>query len=459
VSTKRDLVEAHSFSRRRLVTAFVSGAPGGREVEPTRPGRAIVGGLALAVLLVAGAAIAGIFSPRTPEGWRDKGIVIAKETGNNYVVLEDEGPLLPTDPISARLIYGSAPEEVQSVPQDEINKVEIGDDVGIYGAPDNLPSTGLLVDTGWTACMNDSGGAQFRIDREPDVRAAPGSAVTVEGGDGGRWLVASAVDGSGAYRLALGSGRTANGILARLGLGSAPEYAVPDEWLNLFRSGPSLTTASFGVSGGGAAPYAGSLGDASLRIGDLVSYAGTSYVLDEDAPVEVTPFAAAVYEVVAGREPKQIDTFEARPRKAAALAAWPGPAPVALAAEPCALLDAGTGRAARTQLATSPGGEADAGGVGEAIRFSVAPGQGAFVRTAGHGDRSGGQRWVVDAGGTRYRLGGKGAETAGLLGYGSHDPPTIPDAWIEQFACGPELSARAALGSPDAERATSSCDA
>ena len=50
MATKKDLVEAYSFSRRRLVTAFVSGAPGGREVEPARPGRTIVGGLALAVL-------------------------------------------------------------------------------------------------------------------------------------------------------------------------------------------------------------------------------------------------------------------------------------------------------------------------------------------------------------------------------------------------------------------------
>ena len=81
MATKRDLVEAYSFSRRRLVTAFVSGAPGGREVEPTRPGRTIVGGLALAVLLVAGAAIAGVFAPKDPEDWTKPGLIVSKETG------------------------------------------------------------------------------------------------------------------------------------------------------------------------------------------------------------------------------------------------------------------------------------------------------------------------------------------------------------------------------------------
>ena len=45
MATKKDLVEAYSFSRRRLVTAFLSGAPGGREVEPSRPGRTVVGGV------------------------------------------------------------------------------------------------------------------------------------------------------------------------------------------------------------------------------------------------------------------------------------------------------------------------------------------------------------------------------------------------------------------------------
>ena len=64
MATKKDLVEAHAFSRRRLVTAFVSGAPGGREVEPVRPGRVLIGGMALSVLLLAGAAIAGFLLGR-----------------------------------------------------------------------------------------------------------------------------------------------------------------------------------------------------------------------------------------------------------------------------------------------------------------------------------------------------------------------------------------------------------
>ena len=66
MATHRDLVDAQAFSRRRLVAAFVSGAPGGREVEPVRPGRVLIGGIALSMLLMAGAAIAGFLQGGLP---------------------------------------------------------------------------------------------------------------------------------------------------------------------------------------------------------------------------------------------------------------------------------------------------------------------------------------------------------------------------------------------------------
>jgi hypothetical protein len=62
VATERELAEAHSFVRRRLVTALVSGAPGGREVERPRAGRAVVAGIALALLLIGAAAVSGVLA-------------------------------------------------------------------------------------------------------------------------------------------------------------------------------------------------------------------------------------------------------------------------------------------------------------------------------------------------------------------------------------------------------------
>ncbi len=57
VASKRDLVEAHSFLRRRLIRALVSGQTGGHAADQPGVARAIMGGVVVAALLVAGAAV------------------------------------------------------------------------------------------------------------------------------------------------------------------------------------------------------------------------------------------------------------------------------------------------------------------------------------------------------------------------------------------------------------------
>ena len=133
MATKKDLVEAHAFSRRRLVTAFVSGAPGGREVEPVRPGRVLIGGVALSVLLLAGAAIAGFLLGRPPAQWLDEGsFVISKDTGEQYVVMRGgDDPLLQRVPnfVSAQLLLGKAELTPYTVRDKYIRTVDLGEDL------------------------------------------------------------------------------------------------------------------------------------------------------------------------------------------------------------------------------------------------------------------------------------------------------------------------------------------
>ena len=59
MASKQELIQAHRFSRRRLLTAFTSGAPGGRELAPAKPLRGVVVGLALAVLTAVGTLVVG----------------------------------------------------------------------------------------------------------------------------------------------------------------------------------------------------------------------------------------------------------------------------------------------------------------------------------------------------------------------------------------------------------------
>lgn len=51
MTSRKDLLEAQASTRRRLLAALVSGAAGGGEPEPSGTGRALLGGVAVAVLV------------------------------------------------------------------------------------------------------------------------------------------------------------------------------------------------------------------------------------------------------------------------------------------------------------------------------------------------------------------------------------------------------------------------
>src|SRR5688572_24701877 len=152
MATKKDLVEAHAFSRRRLVTAFISGAPGGREVEPVRPGRVLIGGVALSLLLLAGAAIAGFLIGRPNSQWLEAGsFVTSKDTGEQYVVLEGgDDPEIRRVPnyISAQLLLGESDLTPYQVRDKYIREVTLGEDLGIDDAPAGLPDPEGLIQDG-----------------------------------------------------------------------------------------------------------------------------------------------------------------------------------------------------------------------------------------------------------------------------------------------------------------------
>jgi len=452
VSTKRDLVEAHAFSRRRLVTAFVSGAPGGREVEPVRPGRAIVGGIALAVLLLAAAAIAGHFKPTTPDNWLEPGMFVSKENGQGYVIVEEGRPLQPVvNATSAKLIFGEDLDP-QTVVQAAIDKEEIGDRIGIFGAPESLPAESLLVGSGWTACANSDAGVRVRIDGVPGATEVGNGAVVVRA-DGQTYVVAQG--DTGAHRLLLPRApREQADVLNALRIGSPETVRTTSEWVNLFPEGPALGAASFGVSGGGTVSYGGQ----QFRVGELVSYQGSTYLVGSRAPMALDPFAEAVYRALTRdrREPTEVSSIGLRTD--AAPNGWPSVLPQPIGDEACAVLHAQEDEAAFVGLGTDPAPEASAEGLSHEIDTSVAPSLGAYVKTAGHGATDGGTPWLVDSQGKRYRLGGPQGATADALGYSGYPVPTIPESWIEPIRrCGPELSRTAALGRPDDVKVSETC--
>lgn len=458
MATKRDLVEAHAFSRRRLVTAFLSGAPGGREVEPARPGRTIVGGAALGVLLLAGAAVSGVLASRTAVDWNNPGLVISKEKGQPYVITrESQHPVL--NPVinitSARLVLGSSVEPVV-VPEKTIQEQKIGPEIGILGAPATVPDTGELVETGWTACTETGRGVRTYVSPTPDASYAGRDGFVVESGSD-RYLIATSAAGTGAYRYLLppAAGGAQDRFLQSVGLGVGSEAVrVPAEWLNLFQAGGDLDWQSFGIPGsayGRPVSYAQQIHVRRGRVGDLVQVGDVGYLLGPDGPIRLSTFAQGVYE--ASSPPSGGGQIFHRPtmdRDAVvspyASALWPEGRLTPAAGEVCAVLQASAGTRPEVALATDPGDQATAAHVDEGRRTAgVAPRAGAYVKSADFSQATRGLPYLVDLKGTSHVLEGAAAER---LGYGSYAAPVVPDTWVKLFPTGAVLSPSLALCEP-----------
>lgn len=460
MATKKDLVEAYSFSRRRLVTAFVSGAPGGREVEPARPGRMIVGGVALAVLLIAGAAVAGALKPRADVEWDDPGLV-TDDHGALYIILDKEEiagqPQLRSviNVTSAQLILG-AEEEARNVPTEDIADRKKGSPIGILGAPATVPGAPQLINDGWTSCTGTGFGIKTDVSDEGRVRSTPDLGLVVRGAQSDQvFLIAEAkLPGlpTRAYRYPMPDDN--DSLYTALNVSPTDEITVPERWLELFPPGGALDETGLGLADWGRpADLPGY--PAGARVGDWFDSNGTLVALTKQGAVELSPFAAAVLRNTPGRTrpPRQVDDLsglDILPEKPYEAAQWPEDLPADSPAgdeQVCGVLETAEDEAPAVRLATTPEGAASAEDVDVEMReVTVQSGHGAVVRSAD---------WITDAGGTVHLIDDRGFSypLAGdievtNLGYAGVPALVVPDVWNKLFDVGPELSRDAALCPP-----------
>ena len=459
MATKKDLVEAHAFSRRRLVTAFVSGAPGGREVEPVRPGRVLIGGVALSVLLLAGAAIAGFLLGRPPAQWLDEGsFIISKDTGEQYVVLRGgDDPLEQRVPnyVSAQLLLQDAELTPYTVRDKYIRTVQLGEDLGIEGAPAGLPSASELVDDGWTACTGSEVGIKVAVQQTPTVEDLTGSAFLVSH-KGEQWLIATAPavgnQQERAYRFPMPANQTsASTVGNRIGFGATP-VEVDVDWLNLFPERDALEEDAFGVTRRGeSVPYGDSRTDLSrYRIGDLLlADTGRYYLLGDEAPEELSPFAGMVYDVVGRAATPVSEDLVASFGSTKYPAEWPTALPVAVPGGAlCGVLHPEAGADPAVSLATNPTGAADPSEVSSGRHeVDVEPSAGAYVQSGSEAAADAGTLYVIDTKGEKYAL--FGPQVPDFIGYAEVDPPLVPSTWLEFFEPGVPLSTNRARRLPD----------
>lgn len=444
MASKKELVEGQAFSRRRLVTAFVSGAPGGREVEPGKPLRAVVGGVVLSAVLVVGALAAGLLSPTLADGWDNNSLVIAKDTGARYVALN--GTLYPViNTSSARLLIPSG-FKVVSADADKLTGSKRGTTVGIIGAPDALPDPSALLGSGWTSCTSRDRGVASHISRTTTATAVADRAVIAQV-DTGTSTATYLVDNGYRYQI---RPDLVDGVTRALALDAAPTYRVTAAWINLFSPGAQI--APFAVPGLGQslAGVQGLPGDAV--VGSVVTTAGDRsrpYLLESGGRIApLTAFAATIYQSGLGGQPPASITLDQpeftklAPGDDLAPATWPGVVPEPVDRTPCAMLRAGhNGTAPTVALGTSSG---DAPRDATAVT-TVDPGAGALVRGIGAASLDSGPVFLVDQTGVAFPVEGSGNDNPiARLGYSDSDIVPVPATWTDLLASGPTLSVAAA---------------
>lgn len=435
MANKKDLIDAQAFSRRRLLTAFTSGAPGGKELEPASPWKALIAGISLAVLVVLAGIGYGIINNTLPSNWENNTLVLVSDTGSRYLAVD--GTLYPVvNATSARLLMPPDQFSVVTVDSDSLEDIPIGPSIGILGAPDDVPLPANLIPTGWTACAIE-GGTAVSLPGETTASATTSGSVVVS--DGKRYVVA------GAVRYPVPTDQS-DAILRAVGLAEASSVQVDSRWLNLFVAGEPLEPL--------VVPQAGdAVPGTELIIGTVLHPQGSTnrFLVTPDGELAaLSPLAYQMYllgtgvllggerEVTPG-EIAAIDTADATPRASD----WPAEilTPVAVDSTLCAILTHNTAGDPVTQL-----GEASAAPT--ELGVEVALRRGALVAAGGSTDHSVRGLQLVDETGTAFAVPGATEDTLARLGYTVDDVSAVSSAWMQFFASGPELTESAARSTP-----------
>lgn len=455
MATKKDLIEAQQFSRNRLLSAFIGGAPGGKELEPAKPMRAVFGGIALSAMVIIAGLFIGFLNPGLPNGWENNRLIVARDTGARYVSVE--GSLYPViNTVSARMLIPPDDFNVVSLNQSSLSGIHIGGTIGILGGPDTLPKSGDLDGTGWLACGAPAN-TKLWVGGQTKAAAANNSATVVTR-DGETFVI------SGGTSFAVPRGQE-TAVLRAIGLDGVTPYAVRGEWLALFEKGDDLSPATLQQPN----ELVPSL---NLPAGSVIHPTGSAnddlYLLTKSGELsKLTPFAHRLYMLGSGGTPsgssvlgQQIDVnpsdlSDVPTTGSAGSDSWPVDqlTPQEFTGIPCATLTGGK-KDQRTTLAaegdstfTSPNNEAAAA---TGIDMHIPENTGALLRGGANGVLT-----LVDATGTTYAIPGDLATGVKRLGYTTKDVAVLPVEWIHLLPAGPELTPEAAGATP-AETTTTS---
>lgn len=424
MASKAELLQAQAFNRRRLRTAFTSGAPGGRELPPGKPLRGVVVSVALGILTIIVSLLIGTFTGNLPKKWGDGSIIVVSGEGTRYVALGDT--LYPVKNLaSARLLVGTT--KVTSVPASKLDTIARDPSpVGIDGAPDQLPAPDRQYTGAWLSCVDASAPLELSTRLLGDAAGPADQAALVKDDDGQFWFV------QGSHRYAVAEESVP--VVASVFLGIDDIRTVPTVsalWLNLVTPGTPLA-----VNLGGT--LRSDTGTAGLVVGQVVRTESdgqvvAEYIVDGKGQlVPATPFARTLLTAYVAVDPATLTVAEATNLRNVNSDAVPDDWPTQIPGE---VNDAS--RVCLQMKPTDDGPRVSVASVPEEIEPGtlVKPGSGAAItaRTSGEGATYG----FVSESGVYFPV--ESAVDLELLGYQTTQSVTVPATWTQLLEQGPTL--------------------
>ena len=448
MASTKDILDGQRFNRQRLVTAFTSGMPGGRELTPIHPWKGIIASLVITALVVGGAWISKLFAPSLPDGWKNGNLVINSSNGSRYVSIE--GKLYPVlNAFSAHLLFPNL--KTITANDDALATAPLGPVVGIPGAPDKVPAADKVRNADITACISSNDFLWKGVNMKEKVTSANGAALFVESNHV-KYLIA------GEYRYPFREGEGENPkaerILESFDIDDAKPIQVKAAWLNLFKEGEPLTPLQID-EGRGNVRVEGI--DREYPVGTILREAdeekGTKYYLvRKDGKLQrMSTTAFHMYTLSSsGRDatPSKISSYDrgrATFNDEKLMPTWPEDIPSLVnnsTSRPCAHV--ATGQSTRLMVSNSiPRLTSD--------RVEVASQTGAIITQPGNKVK---RYHLIDEDGLAYEM-DNFEKTGESLGYKNVTPLEAPPEWMDLFSSGkektPTLSVEAAWSTVPAD--------
>ncbi|MFF0742089.1 type VII secretion protein EccB [Streptomyces sp. NPDC004111] len=310
MASRRDELNAYAFAKRRLVAQFLRPSPTGSEEGAPRPLRAVLPGMLVGAVLLAGFGAWGMFRPAAPAGWQEPyaHVIVASGSTTRYVVLTTKGrhrlhPVL--NMASARLLVevDDRHSQIVKVADDVLDSsgLQRGATVGIPYAPDRIPGAAEVGRPKlWAACERaEPGGRSVQTavfvlagrDRAPlggGNRLRGGQLLYVESAEEGH--ARYVVDATGTkYRI---KDRDVPLLSHVVGVGQVPQR-VSREWLETLHEGNEIVRPELPEKPGGPSRVP-SLPANGKRVGSVLRAGGSYFLVLRDKVARVSPFTASL---------------------------------------------------------------------------------------------------------------------------------------------------------------------